>query len=160
VLLDSVDGHADVEEVMDTRAADGGETRRYVCRTPCIVDLPYGPHLLRAGTDTFDVQVGEKPRVVRFAVTDVHEHPWGLFAGNTALLFGFLAVVGGGTFWMLSTGRDPVVSERAGKAGQYTAIGGGLGMVAGLTIAWGSRTEIRPGVNQQITSTEAGVFKF
>jgi hypothetical protein len=149
VILDTVDGPADVEDILSSsfaystngNAAFGQQTAR-VCTTPCVANLGYGEHelkfRLRSDPDRVSsafITATTTPTIHRYAVGTHHRHPGGTFGGimlaTVGGTLGFVGVaVGGGT--------DNGALVGAGVGG--LALG-----VLGLVLMSSSRDEIQSG---------------
>jgi len=149
VILDTVDGPADVEEVLSSsyavatngNSAFGLHTAR-VCTTPCVANLPYGDHELRFHlrgqpdrTSTAFITATTTPTNHRYAVGTFRTHPGGMFGGIAlATVGGTLGLVG----VAVGGGTDNGALTGAGVVGLAAA-------VVGLLVMNSSRTETQSG---------------
>lgn len=149
VILDTVDGPADVSEVLSSsfaysttgHSALGVQTAR-VCTTPCVANLPYGDHELRFTlrgapdrTSTTFITATTTPTNHRYAVGTYRQHTNGTLGGMMmATVGGTLGLVG----VMVGAGTDNGAATGAGVAGLAVA-------AIGLLIMHKSRTELQSG---------------
>jgi len=163
LVLDANGEQARVVEVAGTTVQSRGYTfnliaQRPVCAsTPCVVDIPRGPHRLvflsktdeNRGSDV-ELDVGARPKVVRHAMGERIEHN-GLKGGSSAALtLGVLGAITGGSVMFggaLASGSS--TSPGAGD-GVVTVGGAVLGISAGvlalgITLGILGRTEVRKG---------------
>lgn len=176
VVLDVVDGPAAVERVTGRTAGRGArgaelawtpsgiapvvpfgnarydeETRALLCQSPCALDLPYGVHPIVLTTDdgrtnTIDLPVLAKPRVVRLLMMSETRHGALRAVGWGATAVGIGALIAGGALVGMTASRaeGSGTSLMAGSAVAFLVGGAGL-TILGVVLLERSRPEVRPG---------------
>ncbi len=165
LVLDANGEQARVVEVAGTTVQSRGYTfnfiaQRPVCAsTPCVVDVPRGPHHLlflsktdeNRGSDV-ELDVGARPRVIRHAMGERIEHGALKAGSNVALTLGILGAITGGSVMFAGALSSGVSSDPTSNAGNGTLTAGGavLGISAGvlalgITLGILGRTEVRKG---------------
>jgi hypothetical protein len=172
LVLDANGEKARVVEVAGTTVESRGYSfnlvaQRAVCAsTPCVVDVPRGPHRLvfvspsdpNRGSSV-EVDVGGRPKVVRHAMGERIEHN-GLKAGSSvAYTLGMIGAIAGGSVLLVGALRNG--SDANAGSGLIGAGGAVLGVSAGvialgITLGILGRTEVREGTTTEWTTDPSG----
>jgi hypothetical protein len=155
VVLDAADGPALVETISGGAAAArlgtttlGGSltVSSRLCTTPCVVDLPPGPHELRYTllddpdrTSTAFVNVDGRPSVYRHAVGRQENNAWKGYVGWPLLSVGVLLSLGG-----LQVAADPDSELDSGDFAVGMGFAVGVAVVGGWLV-WGATVVEQPG---------------
>ncbi len=126
---------------------------RPVCTTPCVVDLPYGPHPLvfRSKQDPdreseTEVEIGPRPKIVRHALGERHDGGAAYTLGVVMLVLGSVAATTGGILWSAgAAGRSDALTPSA----QSLTVAGGTTALLGLPLLLASRPTERPGATTE-----------
>jgi len=172
LVLDANGEKARVVEVAGATVQSHGYSfnlvaQRAVCAsTPCVVDVPRGPHRLvfvspsdpNRGSSV-EVDVGGRPKVVRHAMGERIEHN-GLKAGSSvAYTLGMLGALTGGSVLFvgaLRNGSDPNAgSGLVGAGGAVLGVSAGV-IALGITLGILGRTEVREGTTTEWTTDPSG----
>lgn len=174
VIIDSTRAAAQVDEVTalnvgfeDHKVTDGYraslETRTLCNQTPCAVDLPYGPHILRyttlggeAATSITTVRVEDKPIGFRHTMGHYTTHPTMQAVGGAALTTGIVLVAVSIPLLVLgSLSLDDVLPDSKDTQSTFSTIGtvmisSGLVLSAvGIILKVAGRDEIQRGTSTQ-----------
>jgi|GEM_PF-1201993 len=161
VLLEANGEAARVHEVVEGTPAEGSEGYvgvRPLCTTPCVVELPYGPHPLffqstadpsRQSETTIDV--GERTKVVRHALGDRSDGGALYTGGATLALLGAIAATTGAILWAAgSAGGADATASASGhpdleSTGYGVTVGGAAAILLGIPMMLVDRPRERPG---------------
>lgn len=178
LILDANGEKARVVEVAGATVQNQGYTfnliaQRAVCAsTPCVVDVPRGPHRLvftsQAEADrggVAEIDVGGRTKVVRHAMGERIEHA-GLKTGSSlALTFGLIGAIVGGSVLVagaVDSGTNNGTADASRRSSGLTSVGGAvLGisagvMALGVTLGILGRTEVREGSTTEWTLEPSG----
>lgn len=155
VVLDADNKRATVTEVLswnDSRATavgtsvslwvtDHGERSRPICITPCEFDFVPGLHVLRfdAGpsrTETVQLQVGSKPKLVRVAVGYEIPSPGNRVPGVVLQVLGASAAIVGAMVWAASSTGPADSHQKLASPGMALTLGGSAAFLLGIPLAY------------------------
>lgn len=125
-----------------------------LCTTPCVVDLPYGPHplLFHSTTDPAreseaEVDVGPRPKVLRHSLGERREGGPAHTTGTALVVLGALAATTGLILWSAASADDRRGAMDA--TGQGMTIGGATTALLGLPLLLSDRPTERPGATTE-----------
>jgi hypothetical protein len=127
---------------------------RFLCETPCVVDLPFGSHRLRFrrgdDADEASIIVGRRPSVYRRALGYRRApSPWTSVGGMTAVGLGIPGLL---------TGPLLIGEKSASTAGiALTAASGALSVLGGVLLAQ-YRDTIQPGAAVQWEPADGVIY--
>lgn len=147
VVLDTTDGPMDVVARTDAAFVASAEVPSrsgFLCRTPCVVDLPIGAYTLYFSGLEGDAARGDVTRLeVRDGLNVLRRSPGKYQAPEDANALGVTLAVLGST--MLGIGIALAVSTEEVPAGVGLSIGGTAGTVGGIALAMPKRAEQQEG---------------
>jgi hypothetical protein len=152
VILDTNGERAHVVELVD----DGAPGVRSVCpATPCVVDLPYGPHPLvfQSTTDgsrqsEAAVDIGPRPKVLRHTLGERNDGGTLNTLGASFLVLGTLVATTGAILWL--AGASDANASLAPSGQVITGIGVGS-MILSIPLLVAGRPTERPGATTEWT---------
>ncbi|MBX3189013.1 MAG: hypothetical protein KF819_18475 [Labilithrix sp.] len=155
VILDANGERAQVVEAL--RDGDDDVVRPVCLSTPCVVDLPYGPHPLvfRSVTDESrqsetEIEVGPRMKVLRHNLGERSDGGALNTLGVSLLVLGTLAATTGGILWLAGASDRSASLEGPGRI--VTGIGVGT-MLLSLPLLIAGRPSERPGATTEWTLT-------
>ncbi|MBS2016925.1 MAG: hypothetical protein JST00_28825 [Deltaproteobacteria bacterium] len=127
-----------------------------LCTTPCVVDLPYGPHplLFHSTTDPSresetEVDIGPRPKVLRHSLGERREGGPAHTTGTAMIVLGAIAATTGIILWSAAAaGPDEGRGAMAG-VGQAISIGGAAAALLGIPLVLSDRPTERPGTTTE-----------
>ena len=175
VVLDASGEKARVVEVAGATVESRGfhyslVALRAICAsTPCVVDVPRGPHRFvfvshadPTRTSDTEIDVGSRTKVVRHALGERIEHGALQAGSNAAYTVGTLGALTGGSILLVgaisssSSTTDPNKgSSLVGAGGAVLGISAGV-IALGITLGILGRTEVRPGSTTEWTLDDSG----
>lgn len=155
VLLEANGEHAEVAEISATDDASVVAVTP-LCTTPCVIDLPYGPHplLFHSTTDPSreseaEVDVGPRPKVLRHSLGERRDGGPAHTAGVAMIVLGAIAATTGAILWSASAaGPDEGRGSLAG-VGQGVTVLGGASALLGIPLLFSDRPSERPGATTE-----------
>jgi len=167
VVLDANGDKATVVEVVDATesvgtASVGGstatvhgyaETTKPICVAPCVADLKPGMHVLRFKADGDDrmseanVQVGDRPKVVRHAMGRTEGTSFGYVSANVLVYLAATAAFTGGLIFAGGAATD---SEKSMTTGMVIGGAGLAGLAIGIPLAILTRPAHQPGATTEM----------
>jgi hypothetical protein len=176
VVLDASGEKARVVEIAGATVESRGYqfqlvAQRAICAsTPCVVDVPRGPHRFvfvshsdpTHMSDT-EIDVGSRTKVVRHALGERIEHGALKAGSGAALTLGTLGAITGGSILLVGAivSSSPSTSDPNKGSGLVGAGGAVLGISAGvlalgITLGILGRTEVRQGSTTEWTLDDSG----
>lgn len=171
VVLDANGERARVFEITGPPPGDPSESTvgvRPVCTTPCVVDLPYGPHPLVFQSvangerqSEAAVDVGARAKVLRHSLGERSDGGGARTAGAALVVLGVIAATTGAILWAAggAGSSDPGSLTSSGStlasAGQTLAGGGAGAALLGIPLLLIDRPVERQGTTTEWTLPSA-----